>query len=143
MIVPLLRRITLGFVAFFAVRTIWEVIHLLGYAPEVWAADALLISPTLTVWGSATVVALLVFLSLPLVAPINFNADRNVRPITKQRMLIAYRRSKGSDVWHWCTNCQHWPTSDYVELMTDGRPTSGELDHQCLARERAGNCKHR
>jgi hypothetical protein len=33
---------------------------------------------------------------------------------------MAYRRKKGSDVWHWCTNCSNWPGNPYDE---HGLPT--------------------
>jgi hypothetical protein len=50
-----------------------------------------------------------------------------------------YRRKKGSDTWHWCTNCSEWPTSNYDSTNT--KPTTGELDNQCLGKEGANNCK--
>ena len=50
-----------------------------------------------------------------------------------------YRRKKGSDTWHWCTNCSKWPTSDYDASYT--KPTSGELDNECKAKEKANECK--
>ena len=53
--------------------------------------------------------------------------------------MITYRRRKISDTWHWCRNCSNWPTSKYEERYT--KPTSGELCNQCIAKERAGNCK--
>jgi len=58
-------------------------------------------------------------------------------------MAITYRRHKGKDVWHWCTNCEDWPRSNYDEVtVEDGkRPSSGELDNECKAKERAGNCR--
>lgn len=49
-----------------------------------------------------------------------------------------YRRKRGSDVWHFCTNCSGWPTSDYEEQTT--KPTSGELSNECRAKEANGNC---
>lgn len=54
-----------------------------------------------------------------------------------------YRRKKDSDTWHWCTNCDDYPQSDYVqEWHPNGeRPKTGELDNQCLAKEKAGNCR--
>jgi hypothetical protein len=52
-----------------------------------------------------------------------------------------YRKKKGTDTWHWCTNCDDWPTSNYDEIVSDKRPTSGELDNQCLSKERRGDCK--
>jgi len=56
--------------------------------------------------------------------------------------MPTYRRLKGHDTWHWCTDCPHWPTSNYEEVVKHGRerPASGELDNTCLARERAGTC---
>ena len=56
--------------------------------------------------------------------------------------MTKYRRLKDSDVWHWCTNCTNWPTepNTYVEDERDTRPTTGELDNECLAKERRGEC---
>ena len=53
--------------------------------------------------------------------------------------MPTYRRKRNSDTWHWCRNCTDWPTTDFVEHV--GKPTSGEFDNQCLAKERAGNCR--
>ena len=53
---------------------------------------------------------------------------------------MKYRRKRGSDAWHWCTNCSNWPTSDYEEQERDSRPTTGELDNECKAKEKAGTC---
>lgn len=50
-----------------------------------------------------------------------------------------YRRKKGSDTWHWCTNCSNWPTSDYDVRYT--KPSDGELDNECRAKEKADSCK--
>lgn len=55
--------------------------------------------------------------------------------------MATYRRRKNSDTWHWCRNCSNWPTSDYEEVTTSGRPSSGELDNQCKNLERDGNCR--
>lgn len=54
-----------------------------------------------------------------------------------------YRRRKGADTWHWCTNCSNWPTSDFEERCLSRRPSSGELDNECLAKERDGTCRTR
>lgn len=51
---------------------------------------------------------------------------------------MAYRKKKGSDTWHWCRNCEHWPTSDYDEQTN--KPTSGELCNQCKSKDAAGTC---
>lgn len=52
--------------------------------------------------------------------------------------MAEYRKKKGSDTWHWCTNCSNWPTSDYESRQS--KPTTGELDNECKAKEDAGNC---
>ena len=53
-----------------------------------------------------------------------------------------YRRKKGKDAWHWCTNCSNWPTSDYdsQQVAPGKRPSSGELDNECLSKERNNDC---
>ena len=56
----------------------------------------------------------------------------------QKESTMAYRRRKDSDAWHWCRNCSNWPTSNYVEQQS--KPTSGELDNECKAKEAAGNC---
>lgn len=55
---------------------------------------------------------------------------------------MTYRKRKGSDTWHFCTNCSNWPTSNFDTVTTTGnaRPTTGELDNECLGKERAGTC---
>lgn len=52
---------------------------------------------------------------------------------------MVYRRKKGSDTWHWCTNCSNWPTSNYDEQRT--KPTTGELDNECKRKEAARTCQ--
>ena len=56
-----------------------------------------------------------------------------------QTIVMEYRKRKNSDTWHWCKNCTNWPTSDYDVRYT--KPTTGELDDECLAKDRAGNCQ--
>lgn len=51
---------------------------------------------------------------------------------------MKYRRKKGSDTWHFCTNCSGWPTGDYDEQST--KPTTGEQCNQCMSKETAGTC---
>lgn len=34
----------------------------------------------------------------------------------------------------------NWPTSDYEEVTVSGRPSSGELDNECKAKEDKGEC---
>jgi hypothetical protein len=52
---------------------------------------------------------------------------------------MAYRRRKGKDAWHFCSNCSNWPASDYDERQR--KPTTGELCIQCRAKNRDGNCQ--
>jgi len=53
-----------------------------------------------------------------------------------------YRRKKGSDAWHWCTNCSNWPKGtagvDYDSQYT--KPSAGELDNECKSKEAAKTC---
>ena len=53
-------------------------------------------------------------------------------------MAAQYRKKKGSDTWHFCSNCSNWPTSNYDSSST--KPTNGELCDQCKAKEKAGTC---
>lgn len=52
---------------------------------------------------------------------------------------MEYRRKKGSDTWHFCTNCSNWPTKDYDSRKT--KPTTGELDNECLSKQKNRTCK--
>lgn len=54
-----------------------------------------------------------------------------------------YRKRKGTDTWHWCTNCSNWPTSNYdsQNVPAGKRPSSGELDNECLGKEKNNNCR--
>jgi hypothetical protein len=56
-----------------------------------------------------------------------------------RRVASQYRKKDGSDTWHWCSNCQHYPTSGYT-THTNGRPSSGELCNECLGKEKNGTC---
>lgn len=49
-----------------------------------------------------------------------------------------YRKTKGKDTWHFCTNCSNWPTSNYDSTST--KPSSGEFCNECLAKEKSNNC---
>lgn len=51
-----------------------------------------------------------------------------------------YRRLRGSDTWHWCTNCSRWPALNYEEQTS--RPPNGELCNECKAKEAAGSCRN-
>lgn len=56
--------------------------------------------------------------------------------------MPTYVKAPGSDTWHWCKNCTGYPDQigDQVTLPAGQRPSSGELDNQCLAKERNGEC---
>lgn len=52
--------------------------------------------------------------------------------------MAEYRRRKESDTWHWCTNCNNWPGTNYVSQST--RPSS-DLCNECKSKEKDKNCK--
>jgi hypothetical protein len=52
--------------------------------------------------------------------------------------MAQYRKRKGNDTWHWCSNCSNYPTSNYDSSNT--KPTSGELCNECKAKQNAGTC---
>lgn len=54
-------------------------------------------------------------------------------------MASNYRRRKGNDTWHFCSNCSNWPTLSYDEQST--KPTTGEFCNECQAKRNAGTCK--
>lgn len=54
-------------------------------------------------------------------------------------MASTCRRKKGTQTWHFCTNCADWPSSDYDERFTV--PIEGELCNECRAKLREGNCR--
>ena len=64
-------------------------------------------------------------------------ADSDVCP--EEATMAKYRRRYESDTWHWCWNCSHWPTSDYVDR--DSKPSSGKLCNQCRAKQTVGTCE--
>lgn len=51
---------------------------------------------------------------------------------------MAFRKSKGSDTWHWCRNCSKYPSSNFDE--SSSKPSSGELCNECKSKERDGRC---
>jgi hypothetical protein len=60
-------------------------------------------------------------------------------PSNQTLTVMAYRKRKGYDAWHWCQNCSRWPTSDYEEQQT--KPTTGELCNECKSKESDGECR--
>ena len=53
--------------------------------------------------------------------------------------MAQYRRTKGRDTWHWCSNCSNYPSSNYE--TSPSKPRSGELCNECQAKDRDGNCR--
>lgn len=51
---------------------------------------------------------------------------------------MAYRKRKGNDTWHFCSNCSNWPTKDYDEQSS--KPTTGEFCNECKAKKDNNNC---
>ncbi len=47
-----------------------------------------------------------------------------------------YRRHKGAETWHFCTNCSHWPLHDYSFSPT--RPSSGSFCNECISKVASG-----
>lgn len=54
--------------------------------------------------------------------------------------MATYKRKKGSDTWHWCSNCSKYPTGSDVET-SHTKPTYGELCNECKGKETAGTCR--
>ena len=59
--------------------------------------------------------------------------------------MAIYRKHKGSNTWHWCTNCPNWPDkwADYEEKAVDGEPEDGELCRRCQVYEDEDTCEKR
>jgi hypothetical protein len=43
---------------------------------------------------------------------------------------MSYRRARGHRVWHFSTNCQLWPLTDFETL--NAAPVSGTLCSHCI-----------
>jgi hypothetical protein len=54
-------------------------------------------------------------------------------------MADTYRRKKGKDTWHFCSNCSNWPLSDFDEQSS--KPTTGEFCNECQSKRANGNCR--
>ncbi len=57
--------------------------------------------------------------------------------------MATYVQAPGSDTWHWCRNCTSYPKNINKTETYAGkeRPKSGELDDQCKAKEKNGDCR--
>ena len=49
-----------------------------------------------------------------------------------------YRRVNSGQTWHMCSNCDLWPTDDFVRVSE--LPSGAEICNECRARESLGNC---
>lgn len=47
-----------------------------------------------------------------------------------------WRKKRGSDTWHKCSNCSNWPRSDYTESANP----SGEKCNECRGKISNNNC---
>lgn len=52
--------------------------------------------------------------------------------------MTTYVQAPGSDTWHWCKNCSHYPS--HVAKRRTTRP-SWDLCEQCKQKQRAGTCR--
>jgi DNA-binding NtrC family response regulator len=52
---------------------------------------------------------------------------------------ILWRKKNDSNVWHHCSNCSTWPTSDYDERET--MPADSEVCSECEAKEPTNDCR--
>lgn len=53
--------------------------------------------------------------------------------------IPTFRREHGSDTWHFCGNCSHWPALAYVEEYDP--PIAAEVCNECRAKEADRICR--
>jgi hypothetical protein len=51
--------------------------------------------------------------------------------------MATYVQAPGSDTWHWCTNCSHYPSNP---AKTQSERPSWDLCEQCKDKEQNGTC---
>ena len=49
-----------------------------------------------------------------------------------------YRKKRGTNMWHFCSNCADWPKEEYEEQQRI--PLSGQLCNECRAKEKDKDC---
>jgi len=54
-------------------------------------------------------------------------------------LLRAYRKASGTQTWHCCGNCSHWPQDDYIEEMM--LPAVVSLCNECKSLQAERNCQ--
>jgi hypothetical protein len=52
--------------------------------------------------------------------------------------MAQYRKRKGNDTWHWCSNCSNYPKADYDTAPS--KPSTGEQCNECKSKQAAGTC---
>lgn len=55
-------------------------------------------------------------------------------------MAESYRKTIGSNVWHFCSNCATWPLESYIASVTPEQIGDEELCNECVARHNIGDC---
>jgi hypothetical protein len=53
---------------------------------------------------------------------------------------MLYRRKTKKDAWHFCANCQHWPSEEGCEEL-DHLPYEGRLCQECKDKLKKGQCQ--
>lgn len=51
---------------------------------------------------------------------------------------MAFRRKKGSKIWHFCTNCSNWPEEKFDSQYD--QPTDGEFCSECISKKQKSRC---
>lgn len=60
--------------------------------------------------------------------------ENEKRETSEQGLKTLYRKDRGSDTWHFSSDCSKWPAGDHVEVSIPG-----ELCNECKARSGRGN----
>lgn len=53
--------------------------------------------------------------------------------------MAQYRKRRGSDTWHFCSNCSNYPKSGYESSTS--KPSSGEFCDECRSKRKNGDCR--
>lgn len=51
----------------------------------------------------------------------------------------SYRKRRGADTWHSCSNCSNWPTEDFD--MQSEKPKTGEFCNECQNKITSQSCQ--
>lgn len=72
---------------------------------------------------------------------IRHNPIHSMSPASEAERSLAvagYRKRRGHNTWHSCSNCSTWPTSDYE--LRSVMPRNGELCNECESKRAHSNC---